>query len=58
MRTLIYKTRGFEMVNAFEMIQPGFFDLSERYKELSAAGDPLERLNEIIPWNKFRSTLN
>jgi len=24
--------------------QPGFFDLSDRYEALSAAGDPLERL--------------
>lgn len=23
--------------------QPGFFDLSDRYEALSAAGDPLER---------------
>lgn len=46
------------MKNTFEMTQPGFFDLSERYEELSAAGDPLERLNAIIPWSKFRSTLN
>lgn len=46
------------MKNTFEMTQPGFFDLSERYEELSTAGDPLVKLNEIIPWNKFRSTLN
>lgn len=25
-------------------VQPGFFDLSDRYEALSAAGDPLERL--------------
>ena len=40
------------------IIQPGFFDLEGRYEQLSAAGDPLERLNEIIPWNKFRAPLN
>ena len=46
------------MRETFEMTQPGFFDLAERYEELSAAGDPLVKLDEIIPWNKFRSTLN
>jgi len=46
------------MSDVFEMSQPGFFDLAERYAALSAAGDPLVKLNEIIPWNKFRSTLN
>lgn len=46
------------MKNVFEMTQPGFFDLAERYEELSAAGDPLVKLDEIIPWNKFKSTLN
>jgi len=46
------------MVDVFEMSQPGFFDLAERYEELSAAGDPLVKLDEIIPWDKFRSTLN
>jgi IS5 family transposase len=40
------------------VIQLGFFDLQDRYEQLSAAGDPLERLNEIVPWNKFRTTLN
>jgi IS5 family transposase len=39
-------------------VQPGFFDLQDRYEQLSAAGDPLERLNAIIPWTKFRPTLN
>lgn len=37
--------------------QPGFFDLEERYAELSKAGDPLVKLNELIPWEKFRTTL-
>ncbi len=40
------------------VIQLGFFDLQDRYEQLSAAGDPLERLNAIIPWSKFRPTLN
>ena len=29
--------------------QPGFFDLSDRYAALSAAGDPLERLASVYP---------
>ncbi len=29
--------------------QPGFWDLDERYERLSAVGDPLEKLNAIIP---------
>ncbi len=29
--------------------QPGFWDLDERYQRLSAVGDPLEKLNAIIP---------
>jgi hypothetical protein len=28
--------------------QPGFFDQGERLKALSAAGDPLERLVQVI----------
>ena len=28
--------------------QPGFFDLSDRYAALSAAGDPLERLAAVV----------
>jgi len=28
--------------------QPGFFDLSNRYEALSAAGDPLERLSAVV----------
>ena len=37
--------------------QPGFFDLSDRYEALSLAGDPLERLREMIPWDGFRKHL-
>lgn len=34
--------------------QPGFWDLDER---LSAVGDPLEKLNGIIPWLVFEKPL-
>ena len=38
--------------------QPGFWDLDERYERLSAVGDPLEKLNAIIPWSVFEKPLS
>jgi IS5 family transposase len=38
--------------------QPGFFDGDERLKALSAAGDPLERLAEVIDFERFRDALD
>lgn len=38
-------------------VQPGFWDLDTRYARLSAAGDPLEKLNTIIPWSTFEKPL-
>lgn len=35
------------------MHQFGFFDLSDRYEQLSRAGDPLEQLDAIINWKTF-----
>jgi transposase, IS5 family len=37
--------------------QPGFFDNDERLKALSAAGDPLERLAEVVDFEGFRGAL-
>lgn len=37
--------------------QAGFWDLDERYERLSAVGDPLEKLNSIIPWPVFETPL-
>jgi transposase, IS5 family len=37
--------------------RPGFFDLSDRYEALSAAGDPLERLSAVVDFELFRSPL-
>jgi transposase, IS5 family len=37
--------------------QAGFFDIDERLKELSAKGDALERLNEIVDFELFRPAL-
>ena len=38
-------------------VQPGFFDLDERYQALSASGDPLVRLAELIDFEVFRAPL-
>jgi hypothetical protein len=37
--------------------QSGFFDLSDRYEALSAAGDPLERLASVVDFEVFRGPL-
>src|SRR6202045_5333805 len=37
--------------------QPGFFDVDERVKELSAKGDALERLNCVVDFELFRADL-
>jgi IS5 family transposase len=37
--------------------QPGFFDLEDRYAALSAAGDPLVRLGELVNFELFRPLL-
>lgn len=38
-------------------MQPGFFDLDERYAKLDELGDPLTRLDELVDWEAFRSEL-
>jgi len=37
--------------------QAGFWDIDERYARLSEAGDPLEKLNAVVPWEVFRGAL-
>src|SRR5690606_5050232 len=37
--------------------QAGFWDIDERYARLSEAGDPLENLNSVVPWEVFRKPL-
>lgn len=37
--------------------QPGFWDIEERYARLSEVGDPLEKLNAVVPWEVFRKPL-
>jgi transposase, IS5 family len=39
------------------MKQKGFFDENDRLAELSKMGDPLEKLNKFIKWEKFREIL-
>ena len=34
--------------------QSGFWDVEERYALLSESGDPLEKLDVVIPWEVFR----
>jgi transposase, IS5 family len=37
--------------------QPGFFDVDERLKELSAKGDNLERLSAVVDFGRIWSGL-
>jgi IS5 family transposase len=37
--------------------QAGFWDIDERYARLSNAGDPLEKLDAVVPWEVFRKPL-
>ena len=40
------------------MGQMSFFTISDKYAALSKMGDPLERLEKVIPWENFRPLLN
>jgi IS5 family transposase len=35
-------------------MQPSFFDLDNRYAQLSKQGDPLEKLSAVVDWELFR----
>ena len=37
--------------------QRGFWDVDERYELLSKVGDPLEKLDAVVPWDVFRKPL-
>jgi len=39
-------------------VQPGLFDLDERYAALSRTGDPLERLASVVDFEVFRADLD
>ncbi len=38
--------------------QPGFWSVEDRLRELSAQGDPLEKLQEIVDFELFRPVLD
>jgi IS5 family transposase len=42
--------KGFNMLN-------GFFDIDFRLEQLDKCGDPLTKLNEVVPWAEFRPEL-
>jgi transposase, IS5 family len=46
------------MERLMEYIQPGFFDLQNRYEALSSEGDPLEKLDKVINWKLFLPLIN
>ncbi len=37
--------------------QPSFWDIDERHARLSEVGDPLEKLNAVVPWEVFSKPL-
>jgi len=39
------------------MSQPGLFDLHFRLHKIDKNGDPLRKLNALVPWESFRDTL-
>jgi len=39
------------------MMHTGLFDWQTRFEQLDNGGDPLVKLNEIVNWEKFRSSL-
>ena len=39
------------------MGQLGFFDIADRYAGLDAKDDPLLKINRVVAWEDFRSTL-
>ena len=39
------------------MSQMGFFDVQNRLRSLDKVGDPLEKLNQVIPQEEFRGVL-
>lgn len=39
------------------MIQPGFFDLESRMSKIDNNGDPLTKIEQVVDWEIFRSSL-
>lgn len=38
-------------------MQPGLFDWQNRFEKLDKNGDPLVKLNKVVPWDSFRPAL-
>ena len=45
------------MIRGAQMGQLGFFDVDERLAGLSAKGDPLEAIDRLVAWEKFRADI-
>src|SRR5437868_3923919 len=45
------------MIREARMGQLGFFDADKRLAALSAKGDPLEAIDRLVPWERFRSDI-
>jgi len=45
--------RTYKITQDNSEMQPSFFDVDQRHEEISKMGDPLEKLNECIPWDDF-----
>src|SRR6266480_2937982 len=45
------------MIRETQMGQLGFFDADKRLAALSAKGDPLEAIDRLVPWERFRSDI-
>ena len=38
-------------------MQLGLFDWQNRFEKLDKTGDPLAKLNKVVPWHSFRTAL-
>jgi transposase, IS5 family len=45
------------LIRGGTMGQPGFFDADKRLEALSAKGDPLEAIDQLVPWESFRAEI-
>src|SRR5947208_13724518 len=45
------------MIREAQMVQLGFFDAEKRLAALSAKGDPIEAIDRLVPWERFRSDI-
>src|ERR1700709_540525 len=45
------------MIREAQMGQLGFFDTEKRLAALSAKGEPLEAIDRLVPWERFRADI-